>query len=445
MSFTREAQRLRSRLAARRRALRLARLVWLAPLPALLGLLAEGLGRPVPLGPALMATSLLAAVGLAWALWPMDPLPRLVRRAEAALGLQDAWSTALERESAGGQLNSVERRLSLVAQVEAAAALHRLGSLPPAWRREVAGWAGTALLLLAVLLPALPGRGAVWEPPLLPLALSPPSLLGVPGMLPAPETAGSRAQPQAHFTDPASRSEALRALRQALADEAAARGAVDALAEDDSYGAARELRELADRLEDLSPPARERLASSLRRAAESLRGDSPELAWELEEAARAIEEGREAGRALEELARALEAQLPPGGQYPEEGVPGQSPAGRADPASGEAAGMLGGSLEDPGGPARRGGLGGSSGTAQAEPSRLGVEGVEVGLARGVIPPGLEPLGRGQAESVEGKPEIRQEVGSVSGGLVSTAPIRAPADLLALPSWLRGALLRYWTP
>lgn len=449
MSFQRQARRLRRQMALRRVIFRLARLSWLVILPAVLVWTGQRLGllQASPRAGLVLSLALLAG-GLTWALWPLPRLAAFVRRADRALGLREALTTALEREERSARPNLMEARLIEEASQETGRLRRGLSRRSSGWSRELLAWLGVALLLVAGYLAGLtPPEADAAPADDLATSLAPPPVFDPLAAFPSLPGPGLQEGGDL-FADPTARSEALRSLREALQDDALLREVSQALGREDLEGAARRLRQLADELESLTPEARQRLSRSLEQAARDVEAHAPDLARQLEETARALEQDREGAEALERLAAALDAASPDAGaeNQGQGGRPGSTASGRADPLQRESQGGLGGNLEDPAAPVPGGGLGGATAQRKAEAGRLGVEGVPVSLSRGVVPPGLEPISRGRAERVpEGQP-LELESGRISGAAAgSTEPVRAAPPVQRLPFHLRGVLHTAFAP
>jgi hypothetical protein len=196
--------------------------------------------------------------------------------------------------------------------------------------------------------------------------------------------------------------ESMAALADALRDQGATRPAAEALDQNDAQGAAQELRELADRSDQLEPETRNDIADAMQEAADDIGADNMPLTDQLRQSSYGMQlDEQSAAQALEELADAVE----------ELGGENESPEqqGQGQPQNPE--GNQGDQGQDGGS-----GAGGAESTGQREldrPSeRLGVEGV---------PLELEEEGEGSVPKDEDTQQEPDSATSDSGGFERGSP------------------------
>jgi hypothetical protein len=190
-----------------------------------------------------------------------------------------------------------------------------------------------------------------------------------------PDSAGTDGQGQPQMSPESgsggNNQESISALADALRDQGATRPAADALDQNDTAGAAQQLRELADRAGELSPETRNEIADALQEAADDIGTNNMPLTDQLRQSSYGLQlDDQSAAQALEELADQVE-QLGGDSQQPPEQSASQ----------GESQNSQDG--QSPEGNAGSSGAGNADSTGQREldrPSeRLGVEGVPLEL------------------------------------------------------------------
>jgi hypothetical protein len=333
---------------ARRRIVGQEALIWLArglALFAVLALAVEVLGRRYPVDPAwplLVACAALAAVmsvGGWMRAWPS--LPRVARRADAALGGRERLATALEFATAAGALVELQRADALRLAATSDAAAVAPARLP--WRPlAVALVAGVAAIALALLPnPALvhlrQQRAAAAaqeqaaekieaiskqiatsnsnDPPGKKEALTKELQKAADSVRKAPDPAtavASLSQAQdaiRSLTDPnlAAKQAAESAAGKQLAGQATTAKAGSALAAQNSQQASTELKNLASSLPSMNAADRAATAQALASAAQAAQGD-PQLQQSLQKASDALKNGdvQAAQQALQEAAQQVQ-------------------------------------------------------------------------------------------------------------------------------------------
>lgn len=349
----------------RRRRLRLTvRGIWLGLLVVVAGLALRLAGYALAWPFFVFPAAFVAVVILIYA-WSSRPaLSELVRGYDKHFNLHELLSTGLEvaRQAEQTQQPSGQVIQGLIDQtVQATGALRRRVATRPIlpWSDLQMTFA-VGLIALGLL---IPGR---WSrlPDAAPIALR---------AIPTPAALDENKAPQptdipVEATTPPAGDEvspedaaAAEAIADALRDGGATRSAADALDRGDPAGAASDLRELADQVDQLSPEARSDLANGLRDAADQLRPTQPERADRLEQEANQLEgTPADAAAGLDDLAGMLD-DLGSGGNDLAQGegapgdatgdTPGENPDGGSEGGAGQSGGGAGQGL----GGERRGG------------------------------------------------------------------------------------------
>ena len=429
----------------RRRRMRLAvRALWMGLVVAAVGLSLRLVGIaliwPLIVGPAALTT--LVALIYTWTANPS--LAVLVRAYDRYFTLDELLATGLEvaqdiekRKRPGGPVTDALLRQTH----EATSALRQRVA-----RHRLIPW-GELHMLVAVLLIGLglllPGR---WSglPNVTPLAVP-----AVP--VPWPEAASEAPQP----TDEPVRNEeaeqpkglppedqaAADAIADALRDGGPTRPAADALDQGDLEGAASELRDLGDQVDQLSPEAREDMAEALRDAADELRPTQPERARRLDQQADQLEAGPDdAATALDDLADMVDQLGGSGTQAADAGEQdGADGAGQGDEAGDENGGPPGA-----GGGAGEG-LGGEQRGGSTTPPEPGGEVVP-------LPPGPDtdapttPATGPQGPTVQLDAGGNGSSGAALGlGAGSDIPLESEPDPLRIPPEYRDVVENYFSP
>ncbi len=245
-----------------------------------------------------------------------------------------------------------------------------------------------------------------------------------PGAGDAQQPAGNEPADPAQNLDPA----IAEALADALRDQSATRSAAEALDNGDPAASARELRELADQADQLSPQTRDQLAQELRDAASEIQPRDPQLAEQVEQSADQLQQGDEGAAAgLENLASAIEQAAQSGNQ--QQAQEGEQP-------------------DDP--QQNNGGGGGDVGNAPTpgeqraqEHERLGIDGVPLELESNEDDTGGTP---GDNED----PDTAATAGGAGFEASSdeTAPsetVQVADDPLRIPADLRDVVQEYFSP
>lgn len=414
--------------------------LWLALMVAVIGLAAHVLDRPVPWTIVVAIAAFLLLVSLVRAFRHRSSPARLARWLDRHFGLREQLATAHEIATRRTLNHDLQARLI----DHAGETLRRLRRHPALTPRFPVRELETVLALILV-------AGGLWL--LLDTGNSLPTVAR--RQLP-PAIEDPVAQPVRNPSPrlPPEIREAVARLAEALRQNPLTRGAGEALAQGDTAGAAGALRDLADRVGQLTPEERDDLADALRGAADSLEGELPEVRDALDRAADRLERGSdaEAAQALEELAReveALGAQQPPavaGVPGNQEGVAGQpesegnGSAGNPDAANGEGEGdgqQSGSGRGDSAGE-------GSGGQEQpsAPPEELGTEGVPLELDPGDEgPPTSQPANEGERPG--GTPQRAR--GFTRGGAPDPGLVETGTDPQRYPWELRGTVRDYFQP
>jgi len=364
------------------------------------------------------------ALGALLVLRPRLRAPEVARRLDRRFTLNEQLTTALElgpqAEGVGLYLYDQARRS--LAQI----------------RRQVAArqrfpWSELALVLcLAVLLTGLaaladiaPRRAGALPEPLPPLARVPDPAERVPPepFAPPPPVQQELAAGGEGLAPVAADPAAAAALADALRDQSVTRPAAEALDQGRPGEAARQLRELADQVGQLSPQARNDLGQALREAARQIAPTSPGLAEQLNQSADGLAAGGgQAAAALEDLASLVEqfGQSQASDQAP--GAPHGQSAGQG--ASGAGQGSLPGDQRE------------------RASQRLGVDGVPLELASDG---GSTVPGAGNAEQASAPEGGTAGTGSFTRGSQSNERVSIGDDPLRIPADLRDVVQDYFSP
>ncbi len=442
----------------RRRRLRLSvRGIWLGLLLVVGGLAVRlagyALDWPFFVFPGAFVTA--AAIIYAWSSRPA--LTDLVRGYDRHFGLHELLSTGLEvtRQIEQNQHPQGHVTQGLIEQtVQATGTLRRRVA-----RRPVLPWSDLQMVLALTVIALgllIPGRWSGLpdaEPVALPAIPTPaaldPSKAAEPTEIPVVAT-----EPPPSEELPPEDAAAAEAIADALRDGGATRSAADALDRGDPAGAASDLRELADQVDQLSPEARRELAEDLRDAAEDLRPTQPERANRLERDADQLEgEPADAAEGLDDLASMLDELGAGDADAAEgEGTPGDADAAEGDGTPGDAGGEAAGDGADDGSTGSAGQAGGGAGQ--------GLGGERRGGATDPPPPGGEnvPLPAdttaGQTAPATGPrgPSVQLGAGgqgTASGGnggsTGADTPLESEPDPLSIPPEYRDVVENYFSP
>lgn len=328
--------------------------IWLGLLVVVggLGLRLAGLALAWPYF--VFPAAFVAVVFLIYA-WSSRPaLSELVRGYDKHFNLNEVLSTGLEVARQAEQTQQPYGRIiqGLIDQtVQATGALRRRVATRP-----ILPWSDlqmTLALALLVLGLLIPGR---WSrlPDAAPIALraipTPAALDESKPPQPTDVAVAATAPPAGEELSPDDAAAAA-AIADALRDGGATRSAADALDRGDPAGAASELRELADEVDQLSPEARSELADGLRDAARDLRPTQPQRADRLEQEANQLEgTPADAAEGLDDLAGMLDELGSEGNDVAQGegapgnatgGTPGENPEGGSEGGAGQSGGGAG--------------------------------------------------------------------------------------------------------
>lgn len=404
------------------------RSVWLGLAVLAAALLLHYLGRPLPWPVVVVAAVLVVLFHATHVMRRRPSAELLARRLDAHFGLREQLATAYEISRSGATGSEIQGRLI----EQAGMTLQRLRRHPALSLRfpirEVETIFATGLVVVGLWLLRDTGNSL----PTLPRRQLPPPIAE-----PAPAEMRT-APPQI----PQERGEAVARLAEAFRQNSLTFGAGEALDQGNAGGAADELRELADRVGQLTPRERAELADALRAAADAVGEDLPTVQDALERAADSLEQGSdaEAAEALEDLAGEIEAlggpQPPAPASAPgnEEGVAGQ-PEGTGEESTDGAAGQQGAQ----GGTGAGDGDGGQSQTS-APLEELGTEGVPLELDPGEEGPLTNQPSRGEG-TPEGAPERSR--GFTRGGAPDPNVVDTGTDPQRYPWELRKTLRDYF--
>ena len=236
---------------------------------------------------------------------------------------------------------------------------------------------------------------------------------------------------------------AAEAIADALRDGGATRSAADALDRGDPSGAASELRELADQVDQLSPEARGDLAEALRDAADELRPTQPERAERLEQDANQLEGSpSDAAEGLDDLAGMLDELGSGANDVAEgEGAPGDtqgdSPGDNGDGSSDGGAGQAGGGAGQ--------GLGGEQRGGETNPPPAQGEVVPLPPAATTDGPTTSATGP-RGENIElGVSGTGATSGENIGSPGADTPLESDPDPLRIPPEYRDVVENYFSP
>lgn len=285
----------------------------------------------------LIGMLVVGALVVVWAIRPIS-LGRMTHRLDQRLELRTRLTTALE---VGARQPSPENPVTERLLQEVVHLVVKLRSqvrlLDRAFWLEMRTLVGVAALLSALLVlnnlqPRLPdtepaGLPPAWQEPAADDVLQPDPRL-------APPSDQSQMQSQAISDDQLQA--ALKALADALRDQASSRSISEAIDRGDLSGAAEETRRLADRLDQLSSQAQQQLGDSMQEAADNIGESVPEFTEPLQSGSNALNSGDTLGgsQSLDQLAEALdsisenESQMAEGGEGGEQSEAPQAPSGQ---------------------------------------------------------------------------------------------------------------------
>ncbi|MEA2724685.1 MAG: hypothetical protein QOH59_2456 [Gemmatimonadales bacterium] len=435
------------RALTRRRRLRLSvRGIWLGLLVIAGGLVLRlagyGLAWPFLIFPAAFMTMVVWIYS-----WSSRPaLPDLVRRYDQHFALNELLSTGLE---VAWQAEHAKRAPGHIGQELIEQTVRAIGAL----RRRVATrpllpWSDlqvTVALVFIILGLLIPGRwsGLPDAEPIALRAIPTPATLD-PAEAPRPTDAPIAATepPAAEELSPEDAA-AAEAIADALRDGGATRSAADALDRGDPSGAASDLRELADQVDQLSPEARGELADALRDAASELRPAQPDRSDRLEREADQLDgTPSDAAEALDDLAGMLDElgsgtnDLAQGEGSPGNAggdIPGEGPEGGSEGAAGQGGGGAGQGL----GGERRGG--------ETTPPPPGGDVAP-------LPPAATSDGPTTAATGPRGPNVELGAGGTgtsaggnTGGAGADTPLESDPDPLHIPPEYRDVVENYFSP
>ena len=435
----------------RRRRLRLSvRGIWLGLLVVVGGLVLRlagyALAWPFFVFPATFVSA--ATIIYAWSSRPA--LTDLVRGYDQHFGLHELLSTGLEvaRQIEHDPHSQGHVTQGLIEQtVQATGTLrHRVA------RRPVLPWSdlqmvlALAVIALGLLIPGrwsgLPDAKVVALPAIPTPAALDPSRAAEPTEIPVVATE----PPQTEELSPEDAA-AAEAIADVLRDGGATRSAADALDRGDPSGAASDLRELADQVDQLSPEARRELAEDLRDAADDLRPAQPERANRLEREADQIE-AESAAEGLDDLAGMLDEL-------------GAGEAGDADAAEGESSpgdvgdngGTAAGESPDDGTTGDAGQAGGGAGQGLGGERRGGAtDPPSPGGDDAPLPPADTTAGQTAPATGPRGPSVQLGAGgqgTASGGTTGSVgadtPLESEPDPLSIPPEYRDVVENYFSP